>query len=90
MKRLQFRNDSQVFQNRELALAFFANIANPEMGISDRFGDALYAEPMVVKYLDENGVEQVILAILDTHLENEECAELIAYIADAYFERTDE
>ena len=63
MKRLQFRNDSQVFQNRELALAFFANIANPEMGISDRFGDALYAEPMVVKYLDENGVEQVILAI---------------------------
>ena len=63
MKRLQFRNDSTVFQNREEALAFFANIANPEMGISDRFGDSLYAEPMVVKYLDENNVEQVILAI---------------------------
>jgi hypothetical protein len=38
----------------------------------------------------EHSFEQVVLAILDTHLENEECAELIAYIADAYFERTDE
>ena len=42
------------------------------------------------KKLDVKEFQQVILAILDTHLENEECAELIAYIADSYFERTDE
>jgi len=40
--------------------------------------------------LNAEEFEKVVLAILDTHLENEECAELIAYIADAYFERTDE
>lgn len=44
----------------------------------------------MAKKLDVTEFEQVVLAILDTHLENEECAELIAYIADAYFERTDE
>ena len=44
----------------------------------------------MAKKLDVTEFEQVVLAILDTQLENEECAELIAYIADAYFERTDE
>lgn len=44
----------------------------------------------MAKKLNAQELEQVILAILDTHLENEECAELIAYIADGYFERTDE
>jgi len=44
----------------------------------------------MAKKLDVTEFQDVILAILETNLENKECAELIAYIADAYFERTDE
>ena len=44
----------------------------------------------MAKRIDVTEFQRVVLAILDTHLENEECAELIAYIADGYFERTDE
>ena len=34
--------------------------------------------------------KEVVLAILETDLDNEECAEIITFIADRYFERTDE
>ena len=32
----------------------------------------------------------IVFAILETDLDNEECAEIITFIADGYFERTDE
>lgn len=63
MKRLQFRHHEEVFENRSSALAFFEDIVNTEKIASQNFGTSLYAEPMVAKYLDENGKEQVIFAI---------------------------
>jgi hypothetical protein len=44
----------------------------------------------MAKRIGADDFKEVVFAILETDLDNEECAELIAYIADAYFERTDE
>ena len=63
MKRLQFRHHEDIFATRDEALAYFADIANPDKVVSTEFGDSLYAEPMVAAYKDESGSTQVILAI---------------------------
>ncbi len=68
MKRLQLRHHNVIFNNREEAVEFFRILTNPdpdsirETEISEKFGNALYAEPIVVEYLLE-GQPQVILAI---------------------------
>lgn len=63
MKRLQLRNYNSTFESRELAVQFFHDIANDATVRGQKFGESLYAEPMVAKYLDEDGDTQVILAI---------------------------
>lgn len=63
MKRLQFRHHDNIFETRELALSFFENITNTSHTASTIFGKSLYAEPMVVKYKDNEGNIQVIFAL---------------------------
>ena len=63
MKRLQFRHNNEVFQNRTDALKYFADIVDTTKTASTIFQSSLYAEPLVAKYLDEDGNQQVILAI---------------------------
>ena len=63
MKRLQFRHNNEVFQNRADVLKYFADIVNSTNTASTIFQSSLYAEPLVAKYLDEDGNQQVILAI---------------------------
>lgn len=63
MKRLQFRHNNEVFQNRTDALKYFADIVDTTKAASTIFQSSLYAEPLVAKYLDEDGNQQVILAI---------------------------
>lgn len=63
MKRLQFRHNNNVFQNRESALQYFSNIVNKDNIASIDFNSSLYAEPLVSKYIDEDGNTQVIFAI---------------------------
>ena len=62
-RRLQFRHSEKVFENRAAALDHFSDIVNTEMTASTVFGDSMYAEPLVAKYKDAGGREQVILAI---------------------------
>ena len=69
MKRLQFRHNNTIWENREAVIKYFNDITATSsdsievMERSNAFGDSLYAEPMVAKYLDEDGVQQVIFAI---------------------------
>lgn len=63
MKRLQFRHHTDLFQSRSEALEFFKNITDSSHDASALFGTSLYAEPMIAKYQDENGVTQVLVAI---------------------------
>ena len=63
MKRLQFRHNNEVFQNRTEVLKYFANIVDSTNTASTIFQSSLYAEPLVAKYLDEDGNQQIILAI---------------------------
>lgn len=63
MKRLQFRHNNEVFQNRTEVLKYFANIVDLTNTASTIFQSSLYAEPLVAKYLDEDGNQQIILAI---------------------------
>ena len=63
MKRLQLRHHDVTLPNREEALNFFNDIVDSTKIASTKFGESLYAEPMVVKYLDSNNNTQVILAI---------------------------
>lgn len=69
MKRLQFRHNNTIWENRDAVVKYFNDIATTSsdsievMERSNAFGDSLYAEPMVAKYLDEDGVQQVIFAI---------------------------
>ena len=63
MKRLQFRHNNEVFQNRADVLKYFADIVNSTNTASTIFQSSLYAEPLVAKYLDEDGNQQIILAI---------------------------
>ena len=63
MKRLQFRHNNEVFQNRADVLKYFADIVDVTNTASTIFKTSLYAEPLVAKYLDEDGNQQIILAI---------------------------
>ena len=63
MKRLRFRHDDRVFPNRGEALGFLNDIVDSTKIVSTKFGESLYAEPMVVKYRDSNNNQHVILAI---------------------------
>lgn len=63
MKRLQFRHNKEVFQNRTDVLKYFADIVDVTKTASTIFNSSLYAEPLVAKYLDEDGNQQIILAI---------------------------
>ena len=63
MKRLQFRHNNEVFKNRTEVLKYFANIVDSTNTASTIFQSSLYAEPLVAKYLDEDGNQQIILAI---------------------------
>ena len=63
MKRLQFRHNNEIFQNRTDVLKYFANIVDSTNTASTIFQSSLYAEPLVAKYLDEDGNQQIILAI---------------------------
>ena len=63
MKRLQFRHNNDVFQNRTDVLKYFANSVDSTNTASTIFQSSLYAEPLVAKYLDEDGNQQIILAI---------------------------
>ena len=63
MKRLQFRHNNEVFQNRADVLKYFADIVDATNTASTIFKTSLYAEPLVAKYLDEDGNQQIILAI---------------------------
>ena len=62
-KRLQFRNHADIFASRDEALTYFDNIVDVMHIYSTEFGDSLYSEPLVAKYLDESGETRVILAI---------------------------
>ena len=69
MKRLQFRHNNTIWKNREEALQYFKDITTSESDSiivkerSEKFGDSLFAEPMVTKYLDADGKQQIIFAI---------------------------
>ena len=63
MKRLQFRHNNEVFQHRADVLKYFADIVDATNTASTIFKSSLYAEPLVAKYLDEDGNQQIILAI---------------------------
>ena len=58
MKRLQFRHNNTVWENRSAALKYFEDIVSTNTDSiiakerSDAFGDSVYAEPMIAKYLD--------------------------------------
>ena len=90
MKRLQFRHNNTVWENRSAALKYFEDIVSTNTDSiiakerSDAFGDSVYAEPMIARYLDEDGKQQIIFAIgVDSgktayHLiDSKELAELI-------------
>lgn len=63
MKRLQFRHNNEVFKSRELVVKYFADMVDSTNTASTVFKSSLYAEPLVAKYLDEDGNTQVIFAI---------------------------
>lgn len=63
MKRLQFRHNNQVFQNRAEVIKYFADMVDSTNTASTIFKSSLYAEPLVAKYRDEDGNIQVIFAI---------------------------
>ena len=63
MKRLQFRHNNEIFQNRTDVLKYFANIVDSTNTASTIFQSSLYAEPLIAKYLDEDGNQQIIFAI---------------------------
>jgi hypothetical protein len=63
MKRLQFRHNNTIWENRANAKTFLENIVNSGSVESIAFEGGLYAEPLVTRYLDEDGNLQVIFAI---------------------------
>ena len=63
MKRLQFRHCDIKFSTREEAISYFNDIVDRSKVKSIDFGESLYAEPMIAKYRDEEGKEQIIFAI---------------------------
>ena len=63
MKRLQFRHNNIIWESRANAKTFLENIVNSGSVESIAFEGGLYAEPLVTRYLDEDGNLQVIFAI---------------------------
>ena len=63
MKRLQFRHNDTIWESRANAKTYLSDIVNSGRVESEKFGGSLYAEPLVAKYLDEYGNQQIILAI---------------------------
>lgn len=63
MKRLQFRHNNTIWESRANAKTYLNDIVNSGRVESEKFGGSLYAEPLVAKYLDEDGNQQIILAI---------------------------
>lgn len=63
MKRLQFRHNNTIWESRANAKTYLDDIVNSGRVESEKFGESLYAEPLVAKYLDEDGNQQIILAI---------------------------
>lgn len=63
MKRLQFRHNNTIWKSRANAKTFLENIVNSGSVESIAFEGGLYAEPLVTRYLDEDGNLQVIFAI---------------------------
>ena len=63
MARLQFRHRTNAFENRELAIQYIKDLVDSQKVLSQSFGESLIAEPIAVKYKDEDDKEQVILAI---------------------------
>ena len=63
MKRLQFRHNNTIWESRANAKTYFDDIVNSGKIVSEAFGGSLYAEPLVTRYLDEDGNLQVIFAI---------------------------
>lgn len=61
MKRLQFRHHDEVFESRQAALEFFANMV--DINRIGHLDESRFAEPMVAKYTDEDGNTQIMLAI---------------------------
>ncbi len=87
INRLQFRHRNEVFANRVEAIQYFDNISNENHILSrdENFGESLYAEPLVAKYLDSEKNQQVIFAIgVDSGhtkyhiIDSKEISELIA------------
>ena len=65
MARLQFRHKTNAFDNRELAVQYIENVVNKNHSVdnielAEAFGGSVIAEPIAVKYKDEEGKEQVI------------------------------
>lgn len=63
MKRLQFRHNNTIWESRANAKTFLENIVNSGSVESIAFEGGLYAEPLITRYLDEDGNLQVIFAI---------------------------
>lgn len=63
MKRLQFRHQDNIFENRSLALDFFHSLTDTSHTASTVFGTSLYAEPMVARYKDIDGNIQILFAL---------------------------
>lgn len=83
--RLQFRHNNTIWESRANAKTFLENIVNSGSVESIAFEGGLYAEPLVTRYLDEDGNLQVIFAIgVDSGytkyhtIDSKEIAELIA------------
>lgn len=63
MKRLQFRNHKDVFETRSAAVQYFKDIVDAEKVLGEKFGESLYAEPLVARYKDEDENVRILLAI---------------------------
>ena len=68
MARLQFRHYDEAFNSRQDAEQYIKDVVNESQSVANvdlanAFGPSLFAEPIVVKYKDENEEEHVILAI---------------------------
>ena len=96
MKRLQFRHHDNIFESRAEALNYFADIVDTEKIASQEFGESLFSEPMTVKYKDEDGNVQIILAVgVDSGhtpyhiIDSKQIAELIEKNAQAIADETE-
>ena len=63
MARLQFRHKSMAFSGRTEAMKYLSDLVDSNNVLSLKFKESLIGEPLVVKYLDDNEKEQMLLAI---------------------------